>query len=201
MDPPAARLTYDSASGLGATWSATLPSQEAQYTLLVDGVGTGDPRTAGRYSDYGSLGNYRVTVSTGSVTATEPPEATEPLTFTTTSRLPNARKHKKYDVRITTADGEPAYAWRRVSGTIPKRPAAGEQRPAVRSDRRQSEGPRLVPLHAGGPRRDRGHRASYVPGPGPQLARSASPWPVRDDTPATMAAPASVAQLDRAAAF
>ena len=65
------------------------------------------------------------------MTATEPPEATD-LTFTTTSRLPNARKHKKYDVRITTADGEPTYAWRRVSGTIPKglRLASSDQRSA-----------------------------------------------------------------------
>ena len=116
VDPPAARVTYDAASGLGASWTTTLPAQEAQYTLLVDGVGTGDPKTAGRYSDYGSLGNYRVTVATGSETDAV---QTAPLTFTTSSRLPNGRKHKKYDVRITTADGSPAYAWRRVSGTIP----------------------------------------------------------------------------------
>ncbi|MGH3361538.1 MAG: zinc-dependent metalloprotease family protein, partial [Nocardioides sp.] len=114
VDPPAARVSSSSASGLGATWSTALPAGEASYTLLVDGVGTGDPRTAGRYSDYGSLGNYRVTVSTGAAVTDQP------LAFTTSSRLPNARKRRWYDVRISTTDGVPDYAWQRVSGSLPR---------------------------------------------------------------------------------
>jgi hypothetical protein len=69
------------ATGLDASWSGSLPAGGATYTLLVDGVGTGDPATAGRYSDYGSLGNYRISVSTDdtevplTATAGNPPSA------------------------------------------------------------------------------------------------------------------------------
>jgi hypothetical protein len=72
VDPAAARVSSSQASGLGASWSGTLPAGGATYTLLVDGVGTGDPLVAGKYSDYGSLGNYSLQVSTGTVTPTDP---------------------------------------------------------------------------------------------------------------------------------
>jgi hypothetical protein len=76
VDPASARVTSSQASGLGASWSGTLPAGGATYTVLVDGVGTGDPLVAGKYSDYGSLGNYQVQVATGAVTATDPLVAT-----------------------------------------------------------------------------------------------------------------------------
>lgn len=46
-------------SGMGATLSTTLAA--GTYTVTVDGVGTGDALTA--YTDYGSLGRYRLTGS------------------------------------------------------------------------------------------------------------------------------------------
>ena len=60
VDPPVARVSASLATGLGATWSVILPETPAVYTAVVDGVGGGDPATAGRYSDYASLGNYRI---------------------------------------------------------------------------------------------------------------------------------------------
>jgi hypothetical protein len=60
---PAVHSAWGKASGLDATWVARLPRLPASYTALVDGVGTGSPLTTGRYSDYGSLGAYRITLS------------------------------------------------------------------------------------------------------------------------------------------
>lgn len=48
------------ADGLDATF--VLPAgPRATYLITVDGTGNGDPAVAGRYSDYGSLGAYRLT--------------------------------------------------------------------------------------------------------------------------------------------
>ncbi|MGZ4449466.1 MAG: hypothetical protein ACXVW4_06685 [Nocardioides sp.] len=63
VDPPVRRQSPASAAGLGATWTARLPVAPASYTVLVDGVGSGSPRTPGRYSDYASLGGYRIAVT------------------------------------------------------------------------------------------------------------------------------------------
>lgn len=81
VDPLSAAVSPSLATGLDASWTGSLPAGGATYTLLVDGVGTGDPAQAGRYSDYGSLGNYRISVSTDdtevplSATAGNPPSA------------------------------------------------------------------------------------------------------------------------------
>lgn len=66
----AAYVDRDAATGLGASVTAAVP--DGAYLLEVDGVGALDPATTG-YSDYGSLGAYRVT-STGC----EAPPATAP---------------------------------------------------------------------------------------------------------------------------
>ncbi len=64
-DPASGSTSGDAATGLGATISATLAA--GTYTVLVDGVGYGDPLSTG-YTDYGSVGFYRLTVA-----ATAPP--------------------------------------------------------------------------------------------------------------------------------
>jgi hypothetical protein len=74
VDPAVASVNSSQASGLDASWTATLPAGGAVYTATVDGVGTGDPLTAGKYSDYGSLGYYQVSLTTDAV---QPP--TTPL--------------------------------------------------------------------------------------------------------------------------
>lgn len=53
-------VASDGLSGLGATWSGSLPAGD--YTATVDGVGNGDPASEGGYSDYGSLGRYAIGV-------------------------------------------------------------------------------------------------------------------------------------------
>ena len=60
INPASGSTNYDAPFGLGA--STTLSLAAGTYTLLVDGVGFGDPLSTG-YSDYGSLGNYRISVS------------------------------------------------------------------------------------------------------------------------------------------
>lgn len=49
-----------------AVWRATLPVTPTPLVLLVEGTGSGDP-LAGGWSDYGSLGRYRLTVSPDTV--------------------------------------------------------------------------------------------------------------------------------------
>lgn len=67
VDPASARVSSGVASGLDASWTGDLPAGGATYTVLVDGVGTGNPLTAGKYSDYGSLGNFQLALTTGTV--------------------------------------------------------------------------------------------------------------------------------------
>ncbi|MFM8311694.1 MAG: PKD domain-containing protein, partial [Ilumatobacteraceae bacterium] len=57
-DPACGSTNGDSATGLGASISTTLTA--GTYTILIDGVGCADPLSTG-YSDYASLGNYRLT--------------------------------------------------------------------------------------------------------------------------------------------
>ncbi|KAA1425869.1 putative Ig domain-containing protein [Nocardioides antri] len=64
VNPPVARIDYERASGMGAVWSADLPSGGATYRLYVDGIGSGAPSTEGKYSDYASLGDYQIEVTT-----------------------------------------------------------------------------------------------------------------------------------------
>lgn len=64
--PAAAFVDIDTASGLGAQVTATVPA--GTYYLTVDGVGQGNPNNAAEvnldaataYNDYGSLGHYRL---------------------------------------------------------------------------------------------------------------------------------------------
>lgn len=71
VNPSSGSSNYDAPFGLGATTTVSLAA--GTYTLLVDGVGFGDPLSTG-YSDYGSLGNYRISVSVAA-TSGQPPIA------------------------------------------------------------------------------------------------------------------------------
>lgn len=70
-------------AAMSATWSVDLPAAAATYVAVVDGTGFGTPTEAGPYSDYGSLGAYAVTLSTGGSTDTPPPTTTSTTTPTT----------------------------------------------------------------------------------------------------------------------
>jgi PKD repeat protein len=59
-DPASGSTNGDNSTGLGASVSVTLAN--GTYTILVDGVGFGDPLNTG-YSDYGSVGFYQVSAS------------------------------------------------------------------------------------------------------------------------------------------
>ena len=90
VNPAVAKVSAYAASGLDATWSATLPSPGSTYTVLVEGVGSGNPATAGLYSDYASVGNYQVSLSTTtsaaplSASSTTPPGATVGTAYSAT---------------------------------------------------------------------------------------------------------------------
>lgn len=60
--PGAAPVVVDPAGVADATWRGRVPAGEV-WTVEVDGVGHGDPRAPGGYSDYGSVGTYAVSVS------------------------------------------------------------------------------------------------------------------------------------------
>ncbi len=57
-NPTSGTTNSDVASGMGASLSVTIPA--GTYTVHLDGVGQGDVLTTG-YTDYGSLGRYRLT--------------------------------------------------------------------------------------------------------------------------------------------
>ncbi len=89
---------------LGATISANLVG--GGYYLRVDGVGTGDLSTG--YSDYGSLGQYRVTGSFADTGATAPVAS-----FTATPTSGTAPVLATFDASLSAdADGSiVSYAW------------------------------------------------------------------------------------------
>ncbi len=121
VDPPPSTLRSGNAPGLDATWSATLPAAPARYTALVDGSGYLTPATGG-YTDYGSLGRYRVTLDTEVGEGTEepdPPVEATPLAFRTGSSLPTGRLHRGYTAQVKVDGGASALTWRRT-GTLPK---------------------------------------------------------------------------------
>jgi hypothetical protein len=68
-------------SGMNA--QVSVPSATGTYYLRVDGVGQGNPGTTG-WSDYGSLGQYRLTATGCSAATTSTPSSTPTSTPTTT---------------------------------------------------------------------------------------------------------------------
>ncbi len=98
VNPAVARVSSSVATGLGATWSTTAPAGGASYTVYVDGVGSGDPAVAGGYSDYGSLGNYQITLTT------QTPSQVTPLSATAAA-APNAVVGRPYAASPVTVSG------------------------------------------------------------------------------------------------
>ena len=92
VNPASSQTSADVAAGLGATVTQTLPA--GTYYVAVDGVGQGNPLTTG-YSDYGSLGQYTLTVATS-------PAA--PPGITTTS-LPRGFVGRAYSAPIAVTGG------------------------------------------------------------------------------------------------
>jgi hypothetical protein len=98
-------------ASLHASWSATLPSTPSVYTVLVDGVGTGEPATAGQYSDYGSLGAYTLLWS---ATDTTPPLTVAPAAPDLTYPIEAVVFESTI---VTAAGGHPPYIY--TAGALP----------------------------------------------------------------------------------
>jgi hypothetical protein len=102
-DPPILAIDDDLASGMDARIQVVLPA--GRYRLEVDGVGSGTPSTG--YSDYGSLGPYTLTVSTGS-----------PALFVQKAPAPPATVGTPYRHKLS-ASGTGPFQWRLTDGTLP----------------------------------------------------------------------------------
>jgi hypothetical protein len=114
---PTADVADDAA--MAATWSVDLPATATTYVAVVDGAGSGTPTEAGRYSDYGSLGAYAVTLSTGGSTATPPPTTPPGTTLTATATTTRASSISFRTRRLPAARAGSAYrATIRFSGPV-----------------------------------------------------------------------------------
>lgn len=100
VNPTASATNAAVATGLGASYSFTAPSDGATYLAYVDGVGQGALTSAGSYSDYASLGNYQIALTTGSTGVTP----STPVTLATTP-LPGATVGQAYSANPVTAQG------------------------------------------------------------------------------------------------
>jgi hypothetical protein len=75
IEPNTGKSSAYQASGTDATWTASLPETGATYYAIVGGMGQGNPSDGG-YSDYDSMGNYQLKLSSSvQLTATTPPGA------------------------------------------------------------------------------------------------------------------------------
>ena len=104
VDPPVARVGPSSATGLDATWTAALPETPTTYTAVVDGVGSGDPLTPGNYSDYASLGHYRIALGGDTSSGV-------PLTVASTTPGPATVGVPYTAVPASASGGRTPYAW------------------------------------------------------------------------------------------
>jgi hypothetical protein len=104
VDPAVVRVGSSTATGLDASWTATLPPEPATYTAVVDGVGTGDPGTSGQYSDYASLGRYRMSL------VTETPGGHD-LAVVAAAPAPGRVGVAYRAVPATATGGEAPYTW------------------------------------------------------------------------------------------
>lgn len=102
VDPLSAFVTSDSATGLAASSTLSLPT--GVYTARVDGVGQGSALATG-YSDYGSLGRYTLTLAT-----------TTPLLV---HGPPGGTVGLPYSATLTASGGQAPYTFEMVSGALP----------------------------------------------------------------------------------
>lgn len=81
-DPLSSAVSSDVAAGLDASLTAQV--DVGTYVLSLDGVGAHDPLSSG-YSDYGSLGSYRVSVTTAAPDNSVVTPPTTPMSVTATA--------------------------------------------------------------------------------------------------------------------
>jgi hypothetical protein len=104
-------------AALAATWTVDLPVA-GTYTALVDGSDNGAALPDQPYDDYGSLGRYRVelttdTTMTGALTSPPPPTLEvpdQPFSATATEAV---------DLRLTASGAETDPTWTVAAGALP----------------------------------------------------------------------------------
>src|SRR5690606_7665019 len=103
VDPLSTYVSSDSASGLSATTTLSLPA--GTYLANVEGVGAGSVSGTG-YSDYGSLGRCRLTPAT-------------PTPLLTPADPPGGADVSPYSAALTASGGEAPCPWQVTSGALP----------------------------------------------------------------------------------
>ncbi len=103
VDPLSTYVSSDSATGLAAATTLTVPA--GTYLAKVDGVGAGTV-SATDYSDYGSLGRYTLTLAT-----------TTPLLVLGTP--PEGTVDQPYTAQMSASGGTAPYSWALESGDLP----------------------------------------------------------------------------------
>ncbi len=103
VDPLSTYVSSDSATGLAASTTLTVPP--GTYLAKVDGVGAGSVSGTG-YSDYGSLGRYTLTLAT-----------TTPLLVV--DAPPEGTVGQPYAAQMSASGGTAPYSWALESGDLP----------------------------------------------------------------------------------
>jgi len=104
-NPATAEVSATQASGLSAGLTFDAPAAGATYTATIQGAGQGDPAAAGGYSAYASIGNYAVSLATGT------PTSGTPLGITV-GAMANATVGSSYSASpVSASGGTPPYSY------------------------------------------------------------------------------------------
>ncbi|RNL62282.1 hypothetical protein EFK50_10890 [Nocardioides marmoriginsengisoli] len=110
-NPPTVRLSAYQASGTNASVTFTTPAAGATYKVTVQGAGQGIRTSPGSYTNYGSLGAYRISLGV------TPPVLPPPVTVAAQSA--SGSVGAALSQQLVAGGGTGAYTWTKAAGTLP----------------------------------------------------------------------------------
>ncbi|RNL62283.1 hypothetical protein EFK50_10895 [Nocardioides marmoriginsengisoli] len=110
-NPPTTWLSEVEAGGMNASVTFTTPPAGGTYKVIVQGGGQGAASQPGSYSNYGSVGTYRISLGV------TPPVLPPPVTVAAQSA--SGSVGAALSQQLVAGGGTGAYTWTKAAGTLP----------------------------------------------------------------------------------